>query len=139
MPYERIYMGQIRDAYPYYTQDQLSELKENEFVNWFKFYVKFLVSRGDPIQPWLEELAAGPKFVAMSYPMYCSLSDMAAMQQSSSNLLGDLDVHNTQEIDLVVDFTGVGDNEVFSDSESDRGEFNDDFDSASSEYSSDPE
>ncbi|KAH0857868.1 hypothetical protein HID58_086129 [Brassica napus] len=100
----------------------MSELKENEFVNWFKFY--FLVSRGDPIQPWLEELAAGPKFVAVSYPMYCSR---------------DLDVHNTQEIDLVVDFTGVGDNEVFSDSESDRGEFNDDFDSASSEYSSDPE
>ncbi|KAG5393940.1 hypothetical protein IGI04_023903 [Brassica rapa subsp. trilocularis] len=63
-------MGQIREAYPYYTQDQLSELKENEFVNWFKFYVS------------------------------------------------DLDVHNAHEIDLVVDYTRVGDNEVFSDLES---------------------
>ena len=35
-------MGQIREAYPYYTQDQLSELKENEFVNWFKFYASFM-------------------------------------------------------------------------------------------------
>ncbi|KAF3553356.1 hypothetical protein F2Q69_00015916 [Brassica cretica] len=45
------------------------------------------------------------------------------MQQSSSNAIGDLHVDGT-EIDLVVDFTGVGANEVFSDSESENGEFN---------------
>ncbi|KAH0851844.1 hypothetical protein HID58_094438, partial [Brassica napus] len=56
-------MEQIRGAYPNYTEDQLSALKENEFVNWLKFYVRFLLSRGDPIQPWLEELALGPKFI----------------------------------------------------------------------------
>ncbi|KAH0853225.1 hypothetical protein HID58_093389 [Brassica napus] len=32
-------MEQIRGAYPNYTEDQLSALKENEFVNWLKFYV----------------------------------------------------------------------------------------------------
>ncbi|XP_048627466.1 uncharacterized protein LOC125596325 [Brassica napus] len=228
-----IYMEQIRGAYPNYTEDQLSALKENEFVNWLKFYVRFLLSRGDPIQPWLEELALGPKFVAVSYPMYCTrgyafkifsenttqptinhgisarsgeviyygilreileihypgilnlrcvaffadwynpivgygvridefgvtsvhsrrslanydpfilasqadqklegVSDTAAMQQSSSSAIGDLHVDGS-EIDLVVDFTGVGDNEVFSDSESEKGEFNED--SVSSEYSS---
>ncbi|KAL0704572.1 hypothetical protein Bca4012_070997 [Brassica carinata] len=47
------------------------------------------------------------------------------MQQSSSNAIGDLHVDGS-EIDLVVDFTGVGDNEVFSDSESENGEFNED-------------
>ncbi|KAG5374528.1 hypothetical protein IGI04_042156 [Brassica rapa subsp. trilocularis] len=61
-------MEQIRGAYPNYTEDQLSALKEND------------------------------------------------------------------EIGLVVDFTGVGDNEVFSDSELEKGEFNED--SVSSEYSS---
>ena len=55
------------------------------------------------------------------------------MQQSSSSAIGDLHVDGS-EIDLVVDFTGVGDNEVFSDSESEKGEFNED--SVSSEYSS---
>lgn len=40
----RIYMEQIRGAYPNYTEDQLSALKENEFVNWLKFYVSFLKS-----------------------------------------------------------------------------------------------
>ncbi|XP_013588715.1 PREDICTED: uncharacterized protein LOC106296987 [Brassica oleracea var. oleracea] len=44
MTYERIYMEQIRGAYPNYTEDQLSALKENEFVNWLKFYVSFLKS-----------------------------------------------------------------------------------------------
>lgn len=34
-------MEQIRGAYPNYTEDQLSALKENEFVNWPKFYVSF--------------------------------------------------------------------------------------------------
>ena len=61
------------------------------------------------------------------------VSDTAAMQQSSSSAIGDLHVDGS-EIDLVVDFTGVGDNEVFSDSESEKGEFNED--SVSSEYSS---
>lgn len=61
------------------------------------------------------------------------VSDTAAMQQSSSNAMGDLHVDGT-EIDLVVDFTGVGDNQVISDSESENGEFNED--SVSSEYSS---
>ncbi|KAL0649466.1 hypothetical protein Bca4012_092157 [Brassica carinata] len=51
------------------------------------------------------------------------VSDKAAMQQSSSNAIGDVLVDGT-EIDLVVDFTGVGANEVFSDSESENGEFN---------------
>ncbi|KAH0853870.1 hypothetical protein HID58_092801 [Brassica napus] len=32
-------MEQIRGAYPNYTEDQLSALTENEFVNWLKFYV----------------------------------------------------------------------------------------------------
>lgn len=223
------------------------------------------MSRGDPIQPWLEELLVGPKFVAVSYPMYCTrgyafkifrenntqstrndgisarsgeiiyygilreileihfpgilnlrcvalfadwynpiagygvridefgvtsvhsrrrlpnydpfilasqadqvtyiryprvrnkqdpwiavipiiprgkvdeVSDSVAMQQSSSNFIGDIHVDNGHEIDLVVDFTGVGENEVFSDSESDIGEYHDDFDSTSAEDLSDSE
>lgn len=36
-------MEQIRDAYPNYTEDQLSKLKEHEFVNWLKFYVSFFL------------------------------------------------------------------------------------------------
>ncbi|KAH0868184.1 hypothetical protein HID58_075206 [Brassica napus] len=32
-------MEKIRGVYPNYTEDQLSALKENEFVNWLKFYV----------------------------------------------------------------------------------------------------
>lgn len=67
------------------------------------------------------------------------VSDSVAMQQSSSNFIGDIHVDNGHEIDLVVDFTGVGENEVFSDSESDIGEYHDDFDSTSAEDLSDSE
>lgn len=63
--------------------------------------------------------------------------DHDPLQQSKTGFIGSID--NCLQVDLVVDFTAEGDNEVFEDSENEIDEFGEDSDSANSENSSESE
>ncbi|XP_019096480.1 PREDICTED: uncharacterized protein LOC104766666 [Camelina sativa] len=69
-PYERIYLEQLRTSYPHYDEETLATKKQNEFVQWMKFYVHTCNNRGERLHTWLEELVDGPLSLAQSSPTY---------------------------------------------------------------------
>ncbi|KAG2274417.1 hypothetical protein Bca52824_056972, partial [Brassica carinata] len=67
-----IYLAEMRLKYPDATEEQLEQLKQNNFATWFSDYVSHCLATGHPPKDWLREIVCGPKFVAKTYPRYCT-------------------------------------------------------------------
>ncbi|XP_013624132.1 PREDICTED: uncharacterized protein LOC106330138 [Brassica oleracea var. oleracea] len=72
LEYESIYLAEMRLKYPDATEEQLEQLKQNNFATWLSDYVSHCLAIGHPPKDWLREIVCGPKFVAKSYPRYCT-------------------------------------------------------------------
>ncbi|KAL1214820.1 hypothetical protein V5N11_004376 [Cardamine amara subsp. amara] len=70
--YERIYMGLIRGFYPTKSEEELHVHKEKDFMPWLQFYVSEGITSGQSFPTWVVEMVNGPKYIATSYPKYCT-------------------------------------------------------------------
>ncbi|KAF3566220.1 hypothetical protein DY000_02012987 [Brassica cretica] len=65
-------MREMRLKYPDATEEQLEQLKQNNFATWLSDIVSHCLAIGHPPKDWLREIVCGLKSVVKSYPRYCT-------------------------------------------------------------------